>query len=154
MSATQVPKVVLYRAFGRELPALVLASRDGEVSHLGAEGEPLLTLAFIDPAREIAIAPKKNTAVVLSELKTPQVFIEHDVVHASHEFSDDFKKLKGIRSEADVAAQRGHGEWEEMPADPRVAELRAEVASLQKAYADLLSSAFDKGSEKEEAPTA
>ena len=152
---SQVPKVVLYRAFGRELPALVLASRDGEVSHLGSQGEPLLSLAFIDPAREIAIAPKKNTAVVLSELKTPQVFIEHDVVHASHEFSEEFKKAKGIRSDADVAAQRGHGQWEQMPADPRVAELQAEVASLQKAYADLLSSAFDEGkNEKEETPTA
>lgn len=113
---TNTPKIVLYRAFGREVPAIVLNARSGEVSHLGASGEPLLTLAFIDPAREVAVAPKKNTHVLLPETSTPQIHIEHDVVHASHEFDDEFKKKHGS-SPAQIASQRGHGEWTEYVGD-------------------------------------
>ncbi len=53
----KVGDVVLYRAFGRTVNAIIKAIRRGEVSHLGKNGEPLLTLSFIDPARQLAIAP-------------------------------------------------------------------------------------------------
>jgi len=112
-----IPDVVLFKAFGRVLPALVLAHRFGEVSHLGSHGEPLLTLAVIDPARESGLDKDKDGNFVYPVGRIPQVFTEHDVVHVSHLFSDEFKKKKAIQSPADVAAQRGHGEWSEFVGD-------------------------------------
>lgn len=117
----KVGDVVRYSAFGRTSPALVLAARYGEVSHLGANGEPLLTLAFIDPPRENAIAPNKNKNVLAPpSTQLPQVFTEHDVVHASHEFSQEFKEKNAIKSDADVASKRGHGEWDYFPTQAAV----------------------------------
>jgi hypothetical protein len=116
-----VPDVVLFKAFGRVLPALVLAHRFGEVSHLGSHGEPLLTVAVVDPSRESGLDTDKNTGErIYPPGRIPQVFIEHDVVHVSHVFSDEFKRQKQIQSPADVAAQRGHGEWSEFVGDDQV----------------------------------
>ena len=44
----------------------------------------------------------------------PEVEILYDVVHASHEFSAEFKEKKGIRTAAEAASHRGHGEWSEV----------------------------------------
>jgi hypothetical protein len=50
--------------------------------------------------------------------RIPNVFIEHDVVHASHEFSDEFLGKHNLTKEsatpAQIAAHRGHGEWKEV----------------------------------------
>jgi len=108
MSQSNVPAVVLFSAFGRTVPALVLAARFGEVSHLGANNEPILTLAIVkQPAPN---QPYKKPVAV------PEIEIQHDVVHFSHEFSDEFKKKHGDLP-AQIASQRGHGEWREYTAD-------------------------------------
>lgn len=96
--------VVLYSAFGRTLQAIVLDARLGEVSHHGKNNEPVLDLIFIDPARETAIEKKQIGW-------KPHVFTEYDVVHVSHEFSVEFKKLKGLLTPAQIMAARGQGEW-------------------------------------------
>jgi hypothetical protein len=107
------PKVVIFRAFGRSMPALVLSAREGEVSHLGQNGEPILTLAMVDPYRETGLGKDEDGVPVYPVGRIPQVFIEHDVVHASHEFSAEFKEKQQISSAAQIAALRGNGEWVE-----------------------------------------
>ena len=103
--------VVLYSAFGRTLNALVLNSRSGEVSHLGKGGEPILTLAVVkQPAWD---APHKRPNPIQAATTVPEIEIVNDVVHASHEFDEDFLKKHGS-SPAQIAAQRGHGEWREI----------------------------------------
>jgi hypothetical protein len=91
--------VVLYALQGRTLNAIVLATRSSEVAHLGSKDEPLVSLAFSDPARETGLAKDPDTGEYVYPFgRVPQIFIEHDVVHASHEFSDEFKaKLKAWR---------------------------------------------------------
>ena len=108
--SVKVGDVVLYRAFGREVNALVLRVNTSTPSHLGKDKEPALTLAFVDPERERAIAPKKNVTVLLPETHLQQIHVEHDVVHSSHEFDAEFLKKHGS-TPAQVASQRGHGEW-------------------------------------------
>lgn len=108
-----LPEVVNYTALGRTVKALVLKARDGEVSHLGKNGEPLLTLALVkQPAPN---APHKRATPIQESTGTPEIEIVHDVVHASHEFSKQFKEARGLRTDADAAAHRGHGEWSEVP---------------------------------------
>lgn len=131
-------KVVLFTAYGRTVPALVLASRSGEASHLGSSDEPLLTLALIDPARETGLGKDKDGNFIFPVGRLPQVFIEHDVVHDSHEFSDDFWRGKRIAPEqvtdAVEAAHRGNGEYSEyIPEEAKefVGELRDRISSLQ-----------------------
>lgn len=130
--SVKVGDVVKFRSAGRVVNALVLAVRNGEVSHRGANDEPLLTLALVDPEREKRIAPKKNLRVLLPETTQAQVFIEYDVVHHSHEFDQEFLQKHGDSS-AQIAAQRGYGEWltfaeyeleaiVETPAQPEVPE--------------------------------
>lgn len=109
--------VVLYSAFGRSLNAIVLSTRSGEVSHLGAEDEPLISVAFLDPYRETGLSKDKEGNFFYPAGRVPQVFIEHDVVHASHEFSEEFKRDKGISTPAQIASLRGHGEWSEYHPD-------------------------------------
>ncbi len=110
--------VVKYSIFGRTLNAIVLSTRSGEVSHLGADGEPLVALAFIDPDRETGLSRNKETGEAIWPAgRIPQVFLEHDVVHASHEFSQEFKAAKGIRTPADIASVRGHGEYTEFESE-------------------------------------
>jgi|HubBroStandDraft_4_1064222.scaffolds.fasta_scaffold03927_4 hypothetical protein len=120
MAPSNVPEVVNYTAQGRTVKALVLSARDGEVSHLGKSGEPLLTLAIKkQPAPN---APHKRATPLQDATSTPEIEIVHDVVHASHEFSAEFKEKKGIKTVAEIATHRGHGEWSEVPvivaADP------------------------------------
>ncbi len=113
MSEQTVAEVVLFTDGRGTRPALVLSSRVGEVSHLGKGGEPLLTLAVKKlPAPN---ADHKKPTPIQVATAVPEVEIFHDVVHASHEFSKEFKEKKGIRNDADVAAHRGHGEWREFP---------------------------------------
>lgn len=137
------PRVVTFSAFGRKLPAIVLAERSGEVSHLGASDEPLLTLAVVDPARETGLTKDKDGNYVYPTGRLPQVFIEHDVVHESHEFDAEFWKSKRISPDAVtpaiVASHRGHGEYSEyVPEEAKefVNELRDRISELQKSLSD------------------
>jgi hypothetical protein len=107
--------VVLYLLQGRTLNAIVLATRSSEVAHLGSKDEPLVSLAFSDPARETGLAKDPDTGEYVYPFgRVPQIFIEHDVVHASHEFSDEFKAKKGLATDAQIAAARGLGEYREV----------------------------------------
>jgi hypothetical protein len=127
--------VVVLNMQGRALNAIVLALRSGEVEHLGSNDEPLLSVAFSDPARETGLSKDKDTGELVYPFgRIPQIFIEHDVVHESHEFSDDFKKEKGLRSEAQIASLRGHGEWRESSGgdDEKIQSLRRALASVAK----------------------
>jgi hypothetical protein len=110
----KVGDVVLYTALGRTLNALVLKVT-AVASHEGADGEPTLSLAFIDQEREAGA--KANRVGPLQEKPGyfPTVYTEHDVVHLSHEFSDDYKRVKGLQTPAQIAAERGVGHWEELP---------------------------------------
>jgi hypothetical protein len=133
------PKVVQFSAFGRTVPAIVLAAREGEVSHLGSDDEPILTLALIDPARETGLTKDKDGNFVYPVGRLPQVFIEHDVVHETHEFSEEFWKARKrdpeTVSDAEVASLRGHGEYAEyIPEEAKefVGELRERIAQLLK----------------------
>lgn len=96
--------VVLYSCAGQEHKAIVLHAHSGQVSHLGANGEPLLHLAFIAPERESTIERAKYGYI-------PRVFTEFDVVHHSHAFTEQFKKDNGLLTPAQIAAVRGQGEW-------------------------------------------
>lgn len=109
----QIGDVVLYSAFGRVLNALVLKLRVGEISHLGKNGEPLLTLAVIKQGGWTGNAPYKRPNPIQEATATPEIEIVHDVVHASHEFDEEFLRKHG-RSTSDIASQRGHGEWSEV----------------------------------------
>lgn len=109
----KVGDVVRYSAFGRVLNAIVLAARTGETSHLGKGGEPLLTISFVDPARESGLSKDKEGNFFYPIGRLPQQFIEHDVVHASHEFSEEFKRDRNLKTANDIASLRGHGEWKE-----------------------------------------
>lgn len=108
-------QVVLFTVAGLSLPALVLSSREGEVSHLGKGGEPLLTLAVVkQPSPN---AQPKRPQLLQADLATPEIEIVRDVVHASHEFSSQFKADKGIITQGHVASHRGQGEWSEWTDD-------------------------------------
>lgn len=103
------PEVVWYTDSRGARRALVLSSRAGEVSHLGRGGEPLLTLAVKKyPAPNL---DRKKPTPIQQALAVPEIEVIHDVVHASHEFTQEFREAKGLRSSADVAAHRGAGEW-------------------------------------------
>lgn len=134
-----IPEVVNYSVQGRVVKALVLTSRDGEVSHLGKNGEPLLTLAF--KKFDVTNAPHKRPNVLQTAVATPEIQIEHDVVHASHAFSKQFKEDKGIQTAAQIAAHRGQGEWSEVedPFGPQLYDAQLEIDRLKKLVADLSS---------------
>lgn len=163
----KVPEVVTYSVLGRAVPALVLSSRIGEVSRLGANGEPYMTLAIVkQPAPN---APHKRPSILQNDTTTPEIEIVHDVVHASHKFSAAFKEKQGLRTPAQIADYRGHGEWSEHVSAPNdeLTKLRAANATLQtehqaaiaeaakqRANADLAMSQRDKHmAERDEART-
>jgi hypothetical protein len=103
----KVGDIVLYRVQGKEYNALVFHARTGETSHLGAEGEPLLHLYFV--------APDRDSTIVQNRLGyMPEIQKAIDVVHASHEFSEQYAKDHGLNSEAKLSQHRGEGEWEEL----------------------------------------
>lgn len=136
MYQPKVGDVVTYTRQGRAVNALVINSRDGEVSHLGKNGEPLLTLAFVKfPAPN---APHKRPTVLQAAVSEPEIEIERDVVHVSHEFSAEFKKQKGISTEALIATHRGQGEWSEVEDAEKIAA-QQEVARLNHLVSDLTS---------------
>lgn len=113
---SKVGDVVFYSAFGRTVKAIVMAVNSGDLSHQGKNGEPMLDLLYIDPARESAIEKKQIGY-------QPRTFIEHSVVHASQEFSDEYKRSKGITTPAQLVTQRGQGEWlETAPASAAAVE--------------------------------
>lgn len=112
--SNEVPKVVKFSRSGVTVDALVLSARFGEVSHEGANGEPLLTLAIVkQPAPN---APHKRPTVLQASVSEPELEILRDVVHESHTFSADFKREKGLTGWAEIMAHRGDGEWSEVPA--------------------------------------
>lgn len=109
--SNEVPKVVKFSRSGVTVDALVLSARFGEVSHEGANGEPLLTLAIVkQPAPN---APHKRPTVLQASVSEPELEILRDVVHESHTFSADFKREKGLTGWAEIMAHRGDGEWAE-----------------------------------------
>lgn len=109
--SNEVPKVVKFSRSGVTVDALVLSARFGEVSHEGANGEPLLTLAIVkQPAPN---APHKRPTVLQASVAEPELEIVRDAVHASHEFSHEFKREKGLTTPALIATHRGDGEWAE-----------------------------------------
>lgn len=117
----KVGDVVLYTAFGRTINALVLAVRTGISSHEGSTGEPALTLAFVDPPRNAVAGGRKEIGPLAERpWEIPTVHVENDVVHASHEFSADYKHSKGLSTPAHIATERGHGEWQEATVIPTV----------------------------------
>jgi hypothetical protein len=123
MSQPKVGDVVLYRSLGRTVNALVMSSRLGEVSHLGKDGEPLLTLAVLKQLPPNA--PHKRPTVLQASVAEPEIEIVRDVVHVSHEFSPEFKRDKGLQTPAQIASQRGPGEWfglDEVPAEAPVTD--------------------------------
>ena len=132
------PVVVMY--LGRKMTGLVLAVRDNLPSHLGEDGEPLLTVALIDPERETGLTRDKDGNVVYPFGRIPQVFTEIDVVHESHEFDAEFLKANGS-STAQIASQRGHGEWSEY-VDESSAALVSSLRSSNSLLRDQLSSAL------------
>jgi len=125
----EFPEVVLYSSQGATQVALVLSAREGEVSHLGKNGEPLLTLAVIK--KPGPNAPHKRPTGLQAVVATPEIEIQHDVVHASHEFDAEFLKKHGS-SPAQIASQRGHGEWTEYEGDEAetIARLRSTVSEI------------------------
>ena len=102
--------IVRYSAFGRSVNAIVMGVYSGDLSHQGASGEPLLDLLYIDPRRESAIEKKQIGW-------HPRQFVEYSVVHGSHQFSAEYKRDKAITTPAQLAAQRGQGEWSESDLD-------------------------------------
>src|ERR1700722_14187000 len=116
MSQVKVGSIVTFSAFGRKSAAIVIALRSGEVSHLGANKEPALTLAMIDPARETGLGKDKDGEFIYPIGRFPNVFIEHDVVHASHEFDEEFTRRHGSTT-AEILAQRGNGGGTEFEGD-------------------------------------
>jgi hypothetical protein len=131
MSQAKLPSIVLISINGQTLPALVLSARFGEVSHLGKNGEPLLTLAFVKQA--LPSQPHKKPTVFQAAVAVPEIQIEHDVVHASHEFDEEFKRKHGS-TPAQIAAQRGHAEWSEYAVEAIDTPVK-EVALEEKAEA-------------------
>jgi hypothetical protein len=103
----EVGDVVSYSVHGKTYNALVLHAHAGQVDYLGKDGQPLVHLAFLAPDRESPIARSRPGYI-------PQVFVEYDVVHASHEFSDEFKRANALQTEAQIATKRGMGEWKEI----------------------------------------
>lgn len=126
--------VVVVGYLGRKMNALVLAVRDNLPSHLGEDGEPLVTVALIDPDRETGLAKDKDGNPIYPIGRTPQVFIENDVVHETHEFDAAFLKQNGS-TQAQILSQRGHGEWTEY-VDPDTAEQIAGFRDANKALRD------------------
>jgi hypothetical protein len=102
----KVGDVVRYSIQGKSYNALVLHAHSGQVDSLGEDDEPLVHLAFVAPERESVSARAKLGYI-------PQLFIEYDVVHASHEFSDQFKRENNLQTPAQIATKRGAGEWED-----------------------------------------
>lgn len=100
----KVGDIVLYKVQNKVYNAIVLHVHQGQPDYLGKNGEPQLHLAFIAPDRETAITKNKFGYI-------PQIFYDYDVVHASHEFSADFKKDQGVKTEAEIKTRRGQGEW-------------------------------------------
>ncbi len=145
----KIGDAVLYTAFGRTLKAIVFGIHEGDVSRAGADNEPILDLFYVDVERESEIARKKIGW-------EPSVIKDYGVVHASHEFSDAYRRAHGLQSPHQIATHRGQGEWIEAPDTealqqrlnefkrdfPLVAEERnkaqAETEELKKQNANLL----------------
>lgn len=122
MKTPQRGDAVIYIQGGRDYNALVLAAHSLNDSHLGEDGQPQLHLAvvFDEPMDTNTRKPK---AVPLGAI--PQTTTVHDVVHASHEFSDEYMKSHFLRevkpgdphfvsAKAEILSRRGTGEWREV----------------------------------------
>jgi hypothetical protein len=107
--------VVFYSQSGKTYNALVLAAHSLNDSHLGKNGEPTLHLSVL-------FDDLPNTTRQPGSLPEPTTV--HDVVHASHEFSQSYMESHGLRkfaeddvnrvaAEAGIRNRRGAGEWRE-----------------------------------------
>lgn len=130
--------IVQYEVHGKTKLALVLFAHIGQVNHLGKDGEPLLHLGFLAPERE-SERVRTNPGYI------PEIFIEYDVHHASHEFSEEYKRKNFISTPAQIASKRGTGEWREVavllpeaepePSEPSAEDLDAVSAEQEAAEA-------------------
>jgi hypothetical protein len=102
--------VVLYTAFGRTLNAIVFGINVGDTTREGADGEPILDLIYIDPARESETARKRIGW-------EPTVVKDYGVVHASHEFSPEHIQAHGMHTPHALTTARGQGEWSEISSE-------------------------------------
>lgn len=127
MSAPKRGDVVLYLQGGKTYNALVLAAHSLNDSHLGKNGEPTLHLSVL-------FDDLPNTTRQPGSLPEPTTV--HDVVHASHEFSQQYMESHGLRkaakddvnrvaAEAEIRNRRGAGEWTEVSELP-LAEIEAD----------------------------
>lgn len=115
--------IVHYEVNGNKKLALVLFSHVGNRNHLGANGEPLLHLAFLAPERE-SERVRSNPGYI------PEIFIEYDVHHISHEFSEEYKREHHAFTPAQIASRRGtSGMWQE--AAVLLADDHAELLSVK-----------------------
>jgi hypothetical protein len=134
MPEIKVGDAVLYHIQDKTYKALVLFAHTGQVDHLGEDDEPLVHLAFVAPERESASARAKLGYI-------PQVFIEYDVHHVSHEFTEQYKREHGLLTAAQITTARGNGEWEESRdgSDAAFAALLKDNADLRNKLAALAS---------------
>lgn len=128
--------VVILSLGGKEYNALVNAVNLFADSHAGANGEPTLHVSYVadDPIDNNTRKPK-----VMPIGYIPETTIVYDVVHESHEFSDDYKASHGLpitapehmtaAARAEIVNRRGAGEWREVNviAQPTAADLDAAV---------------------------
>lgn len=101
----QFGQAVKYTEGDKTFDALVLGVRTDLPSHLGASGEPLVHLAFADPAKA-SVAGTGNHGDVIAH--------RFDVAHSTHEFTEEERKQHGdaypggrwaFPGEEDVATQ-------------------------------------------------
>jgi hypothetical protein len=154
MLAPKRGDVVLYSQGGKTYNALVLAAHALADSHLGKNGEPLLHLSV--PFDDLPGVTRQPGSI-------PEPTTVHDVVHTSHEFSQQYMESHGLRkaakddvnrvaAEAEIRNRRGAGEWTEVSELPlceietdrkqawsNAHESEAEVKRLQKLVSDLTS---------------
>lgn len=139
----KVGDVVEFHVQGLKHNAIVLHLNTGLVDHLGANGEPMLHLAFIAPERESERAKKGFTYI-------PEVFTEYDVVHFSQSFSDEYRRLKGLTTPALLAQERGQGQWKLSAAPGAKKPPQAEAAPPPPSSPEPAPAADDKEDDKGE----
>lgn len=105
--------LVVYREGEREFNALVFHVHELP-EHLGEDGEPLLHLVIVDENPPRAGIDKEAPSAIPPAQRIRQAI---DVVHESHEYSDEYKKKQGLPQGEDelsqmrAAAAAGPGRW-------------------------------------------
>lgn len=114
---TQRGDVVILTLGGRDFNALVHQANTSDRSHLGKNGESTLHLSYV-PDNPIDTNTGKPKALPLGQI--PQSVVLYDVVHASHEFHEMYVQKHSIKTDAELVARRGMGEWQEATVIPTV----------------------------------